>query len=138
MYFVPNTFSTIMLSYQICLVFLLLILSTTSAEPPHIVSIGLSTATSTSCAGTLLNRKWIITTATCITQAQTSSDLRVFAGCRAGAAANCSSVHHVASMYIHPCFTASSGSNDIALIRLMAPGVTMVSIQSDAVSKCSL
>jgi secreted trypsin-like serine protease len=99
------------------------------AKPSWIVSIGYSNATSTHCAGTLLTKEWIVTTADCIKyystrDTSTSNNLRVFAGCSAGATSNCSSVHHVASVFRHPCYDGTH-SNNLAMIRLMSPGVTM-------------
>ena len=114
-----------MISHLLLLLLLLLSSSpTASAAPSWIVSIGYSTASSTHCTGTLLNKEWLVTTAECVRRESESNDLRVFAGCSAGSTTNCTSVHHVASTYLHPCFRASSpGSSDVALVRLMAPGV---------------
>eukprot|EP00505_MAST-04D_sp_SCG-Rhode-Island_P005282 Stramenopile-MAST_4_protein_5282 len=86
------------------------------------------------CIGTLLSNEWILTTASCLKNFSVP-DLRVYAGCRKGSTKSCSQTLSVEKTFLHPCFnnsgratdqTATSmKASDIALMKLLAPGVAV-------------
>jgi secreted trypsin-like serine protease len=98
---------------------------TRPTRPSWVVAIGYSNGTSTHCAGTLVATEWVVTAASCVAKATAASHLRVFVGCSAGPAGNCSSVHHVFAVTVHPCYRDGSDGNDVALVRLFSPGVVV-------------
>ena len=84
------------------------------------------------CVGTLLSNQWVVTTASCVSGIP-SIDMAIHAGCESGATSTCSQVVYAEKTLLHPCFKNTSNStmslalrgDDIALVKLQAPGVAV-------------
>ena len=104
-----------------------------------------SSKSTTLCTGTLLSNEWVLTTSSCLNKllSQSNSDknneniggnihsLRIYAGCIGGPTTSCSQILSGSKIYKHPCYDGTNVTepslqqNDMALLKLQAPGVAV-------------